>query len=271
MAAPRQDPKKEKEETSKLEGDATQGAIAKEPQQGKVSGTHYSSPKGSAEEHTGKHSGGKTGKEGPAEMVERQAAESAAVDAKAAEPPPVQPAPQVADIKNIDIALDTYNDIFSDFDISPYSKRQLSEDFIIEMLRRVPTSSPGTPVKVVLSIPQGVRSPQDEKVIHKRIRHVFSKKLQEIEGEIRAYQQKGLKYMAVGAGIILLTLVETDWPVVNAIFNILLVPGWFGIWTGLSKIFDEPAELVKARKAYHALSTAQYVFVSEEDVKKTLG
>lgn len=242
MPAPHQDLKKDNE--SQKQGDK------KEAVDGKVS------------------QGRLTSEKNVAEIVERQAVESIAADARPVEPP-LTPIPQIADIKNIDIALDSYDDIFSDFDITPYAKRQLSEDFIIEMLRRVPASTDG-PVKVVLSIPQAARDPQDEKVIQKRIRHVFSKKLQEIEGEIRTYQQKGLKYMLIGSVIILLTLVETDWLLLNTIFNILLVPGWFGIWTGLAKIFDEPADLIKAKKAYQTLSTAQYVFVSEEEVKKTL-
>lgn len=39
-------------------------------------------------------------------------------------------------LNSIQIALDHYDDIFSDFDPSPFSQRMLSDDFLKEMQKR---------------------------------------------------------------------------------------------------------------------------------------
>ena len=51
-------------------------------------------------------------------------------------------------LSSVHIALDDYDDIFSDFDISPYNQRALSKDFLDELKTRV---GDGKVVRIVLS------------------------------------------------------------------------------------------------------------------------
>jgi len=193
------------------------------------------------------------------ETTEAKLAEMKSLEARRAE--------QV-DIKNIDIALDVYDDIFSDFDISPYSRRMISEDFVIELMKRASTEMAVGPLHVVFSIPLSKRVPTVEKAIQKRIKQHFSRKIADMDYEIKVYQQRGIKYLLLGLAILMiLLLLPAGQLFTNAMVSVLEVAGWFCIWTGLSKIFDEPSDILKTKKVYTLLSNAHYVFVNEEDIK----
>jgi hypothetical protein len=170
-------------------------------------------------------------------------------------------------IKNIDVALESYDDIYSDFDISHYVKRELSEDFVKELIKRTSIERDTKSFQVTLSIPAARRDQAAERTIYRRIKQHFAKREENYGLEIRNYQQRGIKYIIAGSLIIILDLaIPKDLSLVNALLNILLVAGWFGVWTGIAKIFDEPATMMVQRKIYSNLASAHYVFVNEEDV-----
>ena len=55
---------------------------------------------------------------------------------------------------NLELWLDSYNDIYSDFDSRHYSKRRISEDFIQELrLGLKHKSTPGKGTIIHISIP----------------------------------------------------------------------------------------------------------------------
>ncbi len=167
--------------------------------------------------------------------------------------------------KDVDVALDNYDDIFSDFDISPYSKRLLSEDFVNEVLKH---ALPGK-TQIILSIPRMARNPKVEGVIKKRIQKYFEERLKAVLSQIYAHRKRGIKYIIAGVISLLLRISLTPccsdgW---FEIFDeILLVAGWFGIWTGIGKIVDEPFELLDLKRKFEILSSAKYIFVEEESL-----
>ena len=166
--------------------------------------------------------------------------------------------------KDVDVALDNYDDIFSDFDISPYYKRLLSEDFVRELLKH---AIPGKK-EIVLSIPRDARRPKQEPAIKKRIQAFFKERLNDINNRIYVHRKRGIKY--IGAGIIFLILnyilANDSWIVPTLLTEIFLVAGWFGIWTGIGKIVDEPYEFLDLKRKYEVLSSVKYVFVEEESL-----
>lgn len=48
--------------------------------------------------------------------------------------------------------------------------------------------------------------------------------------------------------------------------NIIMILGWFGVWTGIEKILDVPYELIAKKEMYNSLSKSKIRFVNEEDV-----
>lgn len=171
-------------------------------------------------------------------------------------------------IKNIDIALDSYDDLFSDFDISSYAKRELSEDFVKELIKRASTEQyDSKSFQITLSIPASKRDQSAERIIHRRIKQHFVRRVEALDRDIKAHQNRGIKYIIIGSLIIIFDIfLPTDVSFVYAISNILLVAGWFGVWTGIAKILDEPTALINQRKLFSLLASAHYQFVNEEDI-----
>lgn len=174
----------------------------------------------------------------------------------------------------INIALDTYDDIFSDFDPSPYSSRILSDDFLKEVQRRyVETKKGGFEIR--FSLPKALRSAKIEALIKKRLKDYFNDRLQEVNKELKERRKKGGIYILVGFIIlgsqILLTTYTSDHTSIARFLEILLVPaGWYGMFVGIENLVEVPQRLEDQRKFYEKFRNATYYFISEEDVVKQI-
>lgn len=173
----------------------------------------------------------------------------------------------------VHIALDTYDDIFSDFDPSPYDRRALSDDFIKEMQKRYVETRKGE-IEVRFSLPEVMRSPKTETLIKKRLKEYFHIQIKLLENEINAMKRTGLAYFFLGFVILLITIFSTDLlPDSHAreIATILLTPiGWFGMWEGVGMFVKSPYKQEQQKKFFTKFAKANYVFISEEDLLKQL-
>ena len=145
--------------------------------------------------------------------------------------------------KNISLILDSYDDIFSDFDPRPYSARGLSDDFLIECRRAVRGKKTESPVlELRLLVPKNKRKLAKETMIKKRLKDYFQNQAIEKQKELTQSRRDGIKWLAIG---ILFSLISTFLITLEGfLFNLLLIitepGGWFSLWTGLDKLFIEP-------------------------------
>ncbi|MCX5725672.1 MAG: hypothetical protein NT030_00565 [Candidatus Saganbacteria bacterium] len=176
-------------------------------------------------------------------------------------------------INAISIAIDTYDDIFSDFDPRDISARDLSEDFIIELMRRHRQNLQGK-YDVVLVAPKVIEDQNAEKKIVSRLNKYFHQKHVRYVKRIHEIRIQGLLYIATGMAILLalgllLNYYKNPDQVALMIIGIIFTPlGWFGIWEGFSKIVDIPFKLANDTTAYKRLSKASYKFEYIVEVKK---
>ena len=82
----------------------------------------------------------------------------------------------------ISLWLDTYEDIFSDFDPRPLGQRALSDDFLSEAKRAIRERKEGS-FELHLLIPTTQRSSATEAVVRKRLREHFTKHATRLAGE----------------------------------------------------------------------------------------
>ncbi|MFA5077016.1 MAG: hypothetical protein WC488_01170 [Candidatus Micrarchaeia archaeon] len=171
------------------------------------------------------------------------------------------------------IALDTYDDIFSDFDPSGYEHRVLSDDFVKEMQKRYVENKKGD-VEIRFSIPAVMRSARIENLIKKRLKGYFQVQIKELDVEIGKRKGAGAVYFVVGFGVLLLTYYSEDlFPVSHSVrvLATLLTPlGWFGMWEGLSLFVQAPIKYEEQKKFYSKFCKANYVFINEEDFLREL-
>jgi len=173
--------------------------------------------------------------------------------------------------REIQISLDTYDDIFSDFDPRPYSQRELSQDFLHEMQQRY-LETPQGRIEVRFDLPAGVRDPKLDATAKKRIRDHFEIERKREEAKILHIKWKGVKYVVLGSGaLIVATLPLLEWSD-NVLMNIgstILMPiAWFFSFTGASIYVDDWKEARERAVFCARFEKANYVFVDEpQDLK----
>ncbi len=176
-----------------------------------------------------------------------------------------------AEFREIAVSIENYNYIFSDFDSRPYSERELSEDFCKEMQRRYTEDERGR-FSVNLLLPAYARNLREEGVIKKRLRGHFEYMAKHEARLIREIVKQGYIYIIVGAIVLLanvfalFTLQESS--IFYQILSVVLVPaGWYGMFTGMAKVIDEPAA-AKGRKEFNEhFARANFVFCPSENKK----
>ena len=176
------------------------------------------------------------------------------------------------DINAISIAIDTYDDIFSDFDPRDLTQRDLSEDFIIEITRRHRQEMKGK-YDVVLVAPKSIEDPVAEKKIISRLNKYFHQKYTRYAKSINDLRLRGSLYIVFGMVLLMTMSLLTYYNKIDRlkleIVGIVFMPlGWFGIWEGFSKIVDIPFKLGRDTQVYKKLSKASYKFEYIGEVKK---
>jgi hypothetical protein len=165
-------------------------------------------------------------------------------------------------LQSADIALDNYDDLFSDFDPSPYEKRLLSEDFIYELRRRYAARGKGEFI-VNFTLPGAVRSEKTEALIRKRIKEHFKSRVREIERKAREKANNGAARLAIGIilsfALFLIPALETV-PALT-IFSVLI---WYSTWSGLENLLQASTSYSRKRAFAEKFMKAEYNFLSQE-------
>jgi len=173
--------------------------------------------------------------------------------------------PGVAKASSISLALEDYEDIFSDFDPRPYAERSLSEDFLYE-LQRAALNKEESGLTVTLLMPKEERNTGREKVILERLRDHFRRHCRRLEEKRKADIRMGAWMVVLGvaflfaATTILYEFKQTLW---TAFIVVLLEPaGWFTFWEGSSLILFKKKEIVPELVFYRKMSGARIVFAA---------
>lgn len=170
----------------------------------------------------------------------------------------------IKDIKEISIAIDSLDDIFSDFDPSPLHQRIFSEDFVAEIKKRYKQTKSGQ-FSVTIIAPISLKNDTSEKTIKQRIKQHFKLKALQNKQTINHIRKRGFIFIAFGALFLIAITILTYYKILKVIWlemiGIIIVPlGWFGIWEGVSKIVDIPEMMIHNTKIFDNLSKANYNF-----------
>lgn len=144
---------------------------------------------------------------------------------------------------DISFSIERYDDIFSDFDPRPFSKRALSAEFLSEA-ERATRDKADERIELKFFVPAKKRKLADEAVIRKRLHEHFKKHFDIHVKELRGLMKEGCIFVVVG---ILLMIVATfilfkyqDKGFWTSFLVVLLEPGgWFLFWEGLDLLIWE--------------------------------
>src|SRR3989344_2146248 len=164
---------------------------------------------------------------------------------------------------NISLILDSYDDIFSDFDPRPYNVKALSDDFLSECKRA--SADKNKELELRFLVPRHKRKTNDEYEIRKRLRNHFQKHFKEKESEIKEIKRNGLTWFFIGAIVMIGATFLYKYEDFNFFFTFLLVmsepAGWFFFWEGLDKVFIEAKKKKPDYEFYRKMNKARIYFI----------
>ncbi|MDD4955537.1 MAG: hypothetical protein PHP17_05830 [Candidatus Omnitrophica bacterium] len=171
---------------------------------------------------------------------------------------------RVNDLREIGVVIDTWDDIFSDFDPRPLGERTVSGDFIDELKKRYKETQSGDFI-ITIYAPVSLRSEDSERMVINRLRKHFRYKFLQKKKVITAIRIKGVIFVVVGICSLSFFTLATYFKFMSEltlqVLSIIFVPlGWFGIWEGFSKLIDTSPVIIRDSKLFEKLLKATYHF-----------
>lgn len=152
----------------------------------------------------------------------------------------------IAEDDIVQIWLDTYDDMFSDFDPRPYSKRMWSDDFITQ-IKKVIRDRVKKVIILRILLPVKEKNEKVEIILVERLSEFFKQRKQEVIKVRKESFYRSFYYITAGIASMLITEYlsfiyqnKFSWHFFLGIFEPL---GWFLIWTGLDIIIVTRKEL----------------------------
>lgn len=171
---------------------------------------------------------------------------------------------QLLQMSEISLWLDTYDDIFSDFDPHPYSERALSEDFLLEA-QRASRNKPSGKLEIRFLIPADKREAYKEGIIKKRLKEHFKKHFHLTQKEIKGVIRQGI-YFALCGFILMITatLILFKYPEQSLLASFLIVffepAGWYFFWEGLNLVLFDSKKIRPTLEFYEKMSKCEISF-----------
>ncbi len=171
-------------------------------------------------------------------------------------------------IRDISIALDNYDDLFSDFDPRPYSTREISADLLKEIEGRIHKDVRGN-FELRFFLPKVLRNEKKEEQIAKRLQAYFKTESKEAEQKDEQRKRSGFMFIAGGMAALFAyayLFAFIDLGSLASFIEPLLVPfGWFSTWEGLERLVRDSKKFETELTFYRKLAKASYIFLSEEE------
>jgi len=173
--------------------------------------------------------------------------------------------------EEIQIVLDSYQDIFSVFDARPYSQKALSDDLLYECKKAAVDKKEGFELKFLMA--KRKRDKALELTIKKRLRNHFLRHFNIKKKEIRKIRKIGFLWCLFGGVAMFFGAYLSDYIHSNfanatlwsRLILIMLEPaGWWLFWEGLAKIFIEAKKEMPDYGFYKKMTHAYIYFEDAE-------
>ncbi|MDD5005418.1 MAG: hypothetical protein PHS93_02815 [Candidatus Omnitrophica bacterium] len=167
-------------------------------------------------------------------------------------------------LREIGVVIDTWDDIFSDFDPRPLSERTVSGDFLEELKKRYKETGTGDFI-ITIHAPVSLKNEESEKMVTNRLKKHFRQKFLQKQKVLTFIRMRGLMFVLIGICSLSFLTLATYYKFLSElaiqIAGIFLMPlGWFGFWEGLSKLVDTSPVVIQDEKLFEKLSKATYHF-----------
>jgi len=171
---------------------------------------------------------------------------------------------RVRDLKEIAVVIDTWDDIFSDFDPSPLNQRTVSGDFVEELSKRY-RETRGKNFTITIYAPLALKNLESERKVSQRLKKHFRLIFLQKKKDLIRRRIRGFIFVSIGISSLSFLTLATYFKFLSElaieISAIILMPlGWFGFWEGLSKLIDTSPAFIREEKFFERLSKTSYRF-----------
>lgn len=168
--------------------------------------------------------------------------------------------------KEIDLWLDNYNDLFSDFDHRHYLQRGLSDDFLFE-LKRASQYKDEKGLRINLFVPSKLRNKKDETIIQQRLSEHFKRHWQLLEKEEHGIIRKGIVFAVVGLVVMMMVTTflvkyQQSSLLLSSFVVFLEITGWFLLWEGMYEILFKSKEIKPDQIFYKKMANSKIIFLT---------
>lgn len=167
-------------------------------------------------------------------------------------------------LSEISLILDTYDDIFSDFDPRPFSERAVSDDFLLEV-KKASKDKPSGGIEIKFLIPAKERNASHEHLIRRRLREHFTKHHQMIQEKMRKTLFRTGIMAVLGVVMIMIATYLNGFNsslfFMRFITTLLEPAGWFTTWTGLDEWYYTFTDIKKEHDFYEKMAKAEIIFL----------
>ncbi len=147
---------------------------------------------------------------------------------------------KIHEMGRVSLQIDTYDDIFSDFDPRPFSERTLSDDFLLESKKAFREKESGR-LELRFLIPEKERYAEFEAIIIKRLKDHFKKHYQLQRKEFEKSRKNAIYFIISGFILMLISSFIDFYQTQKFIYSFLITifepTGWFFVWYGMDYIF----------------------------------
>ena len=168
-------------------------------------------------------------------------------------------------ISSVNILLESYESIFSDFDPRPYSERSLSDDFLVEAKKATKDKKGGVELKFMIN--HKLRNIRTEGVIKKRLKEHFKRHFHIIQSEYKKVIKQGIYFIAFGILLMFLaTYILFKYSESSLFMSFLVVflepAGWFLFWEGSDLVIFDSKKKKPDLEFYEKMTRANIGFLS---------
>jgi hypothetical protein len=175
------------------------------------------------------------------------------------------------DLYMIEVGLDQYADIFSEWDPAPFKRRGIDPDLELYLEGSSDEIPFRYPIEICFIVPARIRDQRLEAETVHGLKNSFTFKLYLLKKELRKTNVKELRFVLLGLILLGIAAVFANRVAENVVFSTLvdgvLITGWVLIWEAASLFFFTNRELYHRDRTYKRLQNAPIIF-REAEVRK---
>ncbi len=155
------------------------------------------------------------------------------------------------------IDLDSYRDVYSEWDYSPFANRDIDDDLLEYMMECSNEIGLKRNMAIDFYIPKDILNPDKERKSIQGFRHYFFYRIRKIKAErLRKIKKLGV-LLLIGIAFMsmanLLSFVISDQFSINILSEGLFIGAWVAVWEIFNTLFFSISELYRKIKHYERL------------------